>query len=136
METKNATIKALTIHQPWASAIANGKKHIETRSWPTKYRGPLLIHAGLAMPLYTLTFATWDHPLGALIAVCELVDCLRVEDAYVTEPERKLGDYSPGRFAWVLAAARPLAKPIPYRGRLGLWNFPVEKLPAGVLDGK
>ena len=40
-------MKALTIQQPWASVITMGVKTIETRSWSTKYRGPLAIHAGL-----------------------------------------------------------------------------------------
>lgn len=38
-------MKALSLHQPWASAIALGLKHLETRSWATSYRGPLAIHA-------------------------------------------------------------------------------------------
>ena len=38
-------IKALSLWQPWASAIAVGAKRIETRHWKTDYRGPLLIHA-------------------------------------------------------------------------------------------
>lgn len=43
-------MKALTIHQPWASLIAAGVKTIETRSWSTRHRGPLAIHAGKARP--------------------------------------------------------------------------------------
>ena len=43
-------MKALTIMQPWASLIACGAKTIETRSWPTKYRGPIAIHAGMKDP--------------------------------------------------------------------------------------
>lgn len=38
-------MKAITIWQPWASLIACGVKQYETRSWPTKYRGPIAIHA-------------------------------------------------------------------------------------------
>lgn len=38
-------MKALTLRQPWASLVAVGAKRIETRSWLTKYRGPLAIHA-------------------------------------------------------------------------------------------
>lgn len=38
-------IKALTVWQPWASLIAHGVKVFETRSWATKWRGPLAIHA-------------------------------------------------------------------------------------------
>lgn len=38
--------KALSIMQPWAWLIVNGHKDIENRDWPTKYRGPVAIHAG------------------------------------------------------------------------------------------
>ncbi len=38
-------MKALTLWQPWASAVAVGAKRIETRAWSTEYRGPLAIHA-------------------------------------------------------------------------------------------
>lgn len=39
-------MKALTLIQPWATLIMLGEKQIETRSWNTKYRGKLAIHAG------------------------------------------------------------------------------------------
>ena len=39
-------MKVLTIRQPWASLIIHGYKKFEFRSWQTKYRGDLLIHAG------------------------------------------------------------------------------------------
>lgn len=43
-------MKALTIWQPWASLIACGAKQYETRSWATKYRGPIAIHAAIKDP--------------------------------------------------------------------------------------
>ncbi|EPD3811105.1 ASCH domain-containing protein [Cronobacter dublinensis] len=43
-------MKALSIRQPWAWLIANGYKDIENRSWNTKYRGPILIHASSRKP--------------------------------------------------------------------------------------
>jgi len=39
-------MKALTISQPYASLIASGEKWVENRTWATRYRGPLAIHAG------------------------------------------------------------------------------------------
>ena len=39
-------MKVLTLKQPWASLVANGYKVYEFRSWKTKYRGEILIHAG------------------------------------------------------------------------------------------
>lgn len=44
------TWRAITLHQPWATLIALGYKTIETRSWSTRYRGPLLIHAAKSPP--------------------------------------------------------------------------------------
>lgn len=38
-------MKAISIKQPWASLIAHGIKNIENRTWATKYRGKVLIHA-------------------------------------------------------------------------------------------
>lgn len=39
-------MKVITLIQPWATLIALGEKQIETRSWSTKYRGEIAIHAG------------------------------------------------------------------------------------------
>ena len=41
--------KALTLSQPYATLLALGQKRIETRSWSTSFRGPLLIHAGAGL---------------------------------------------------------------------------------------
>ena len=86
-------MKAITVWQPWASLIAVCAKIYETRSWATKYRGPIAIHAG-KMPynLGDIDFAlargimsAAEHifgiyeannlPLGAVIATAELVEC-------------------------------------------------------------
>jgi hypothetical protein len=42
-------MKALSIRQPWAWLIVNGYKDIENRSWPTRYRGDVLVHASKGM---------------------------------------------------------------------------------------
>lgn len=39
-------MKVLTLREPWASLVGERIKTIETRSWPTNYRGELYIHAG------------------------------------------------------------------------------------------
>ena len=50
-------MKVITIKQPFATLIAEGLKEFEFRTWKTKYRGEILIHAGKsfdkeAMKLY------------------------------------------------------------------------------------
>lgn len=39
-------MKALSIRQPWAWLILYAGKDIENRTWSTRFRGPVLIHAG------------------------------------------------------------------------------------------
>jgi len=45
-------MKAILIRQPWAWLIVHGYKDVENRTWSTKYRGPILIHAGKTLDPY------------------------------------------------------------------------------------
>jgi len=90
-------MKALTLHEPWATLVACGFKEVETRSWYTDYRGPLAIHASLRKCVPTelshVTFALASRGIflpyqvkafqrglganfGAVVATCNLVACL------------------------------------------------------------
>lgn len=107
-------MKALTIRQPWASLIALGIKTIETRSWQTRYRGPIAIHAGAGSPAgkpwrgWTRE-AAWcpdlwraagfdpegpapGVPLGAIVATATLIDVVPMidDDAFSTAPYIRL----------------------------------------------
>lgn len=143
-------MKSLTIMQPWASAIAFGFKTYETRSRKTNHRGPIAIHAGktynqeimewpeiafglpwtdhLKMPVSRM----WGHPseldfpLGAIVAVAELDDCLLMDDALINEQssqELSLGHWEPGRYAYRLNNVKLLPNPISIGGKQGLWNW-------------
>lgn len=140
-------MKAISLWQPWASAIALGLKTIETRSWSTKYRGELAIHAANRWAGDQREFARIEHmvgrlparvPLGAIVAVATLSEVrstydLRVE---VGPIERIYGDYRDGRYGWVLTDIRPLREPIPYRGAQGFFNVPDEVLSDAVLASR
>jgi hypothetical protein len=157
-------MKVLSLIQPWASLIAFSEKKIETRSWATKYRGPLLIHASANFPrdckeicmqrpfgnvlsLHGFTpirngkiqirnSENKELPVGMIIAKCNLVDCKKIvsEESYhdiacleggpdVFGNEYFFGDYTPGRYAWILEDIEILEHPIPAKGKLGLWNY-------------
>lgn len=66
-------MKALSLKEPWASLVASGEKIIETRTWPTQYRGPLLI-VGSARPD--------GQYAGKMACVVDVVACwkMRPED--------------------------------------------------------
>lgn len=122
-------MKAFTVCQPYAYAIVAGLKHYETRSWRTTIRGRVAVHAGKSSFLPMANTRAVDDkivlPLGAVIGTVEIVDCVPVEEIMhkLTERERVLGDYSPGRFAWVLQNPVMFDEPIPARGKQGWWNW-------------
>lgn len=139
-------MKALTINQPYAHLIMTGEKLVENRTWATKYRGTLLIHAGKTRkwldhfkewkeyPFLDKRAADLDLPvpedmtLGAIIAVVTLLDCLHSDDIAAGRfdniyPWIRSHSHVSGPWCWVLADARPLSHPIPCRGSQGLWNF-------------
>ena len=112
-------MKALTLRQPFASLVVAGVKDVENRSRPTKYRGVLAIHAGLAIDNDAMTahgHLIDDMPAGALIGTVRVIDC--VQDS---ESEWAI----PGQWHWLLTEPRPFDTPIPAKGKLGLWTCEV-----------
>lgn len=76
-------MKVITIKQPFATLIAKGYKTYEFRTWKTKYRGEILIHAGKgidkkAMKRYE--YLNLDYPSGCIIAKCKITDCILIDD--------------------------------------------------------
>lgn len=124
---------ALSIQQPWAWLITSGGKDIENRSWSTRFRGPVLIHAGKkADDEAELDVINGVHPViggnslmgnrypgtlcqhaprGGIVGVAEIVDCVTRSDS----------EWFVGPFGFVIANARPLPF-IPCRGQLGFFT--------------
>jgi hypothetical protein len=123
-------MRAISLWQPWATAIVLGRKTIETRSWFTPYRGPIAIHAA-KRPLDVeelllcseLGMPQTGHAFGAVVAIADLISCMRTEGLAPSIEDRAWGNFTPGRYGWVLANVRPLTPPVPARGMQGLWNW-------------
>lgn len=132
-------MKALTIRQPYAWAIAAGHKQVENRTRRTHHRGPLAVHVGAqwhpaadadervetAQRLHRNVLDPLWTANRAVIAVVDLVDCHRASRAccaaWLDPDAARWGD--PDTWHWVLASAKPLAAPVPATGRLGLWDI-------------
>lgn len=133
--------RALSLTQPWATLVASGAKRVETRSWRTPHRGPLAVHAAAGFPTAAIALcaqepfrsalraAGFDHaaelPRGALVGHVRLVDVVPVGGIELTglaDVERAFGDYSPGRWGWLLDVAVTYAEPVACRGALGVWR--------------
>lgn len=149
-------MKVLSLIQPYATLIALGEKRIETRSWKTNYRGELYIHASKKIdsimyrePFCKMLFLKYNYgpyelPSGMIIAKCNLVDCFKIvienklnkvayaemgDSRYVINGNEYLfGDYTPGRWAWILQDIEMLKEPIPAKGKLSIWNYEMEEL--------
>lgn len=95
-------MKAISLIQPWATLVSIGAKRIETRSWATKYRGPLAIHASkkvdklaclkkeIVTALNQQGFVLIsDLPTGVVVATCRLVDCFEIKTVRSVKRDRK-----------------------------------------------
>lgn len=81
-------MKVITIKQPWATLIAKGYKEYEFRTWKTKYRGDILIHAGKGIDKKAISrFEDFnlEYPNGCIIAKAKITDCIYVDDKFVSE---------------------------------------------------
>ena len=144
-------MRALTVQQPWAWAIFNGK-NVENRTQLWRYRGPLAIHAGLRLSERGIAdhriqdaYRQWSRrervdaweklhehfSYGVILGVVDLVDvhpdagCCRPwgESAY---PEHGSGRTRRDVVHLVHENSRLLAEPIPCAGALGLWTPPAD----------
>ncbi len=133
-------MKTISLLQPWASLVVMGVKTIETRSWQTAYRGPLLIHASkgkkgrilCSRPLLSPHIPDFSAlPFGAIIGSVTLEDIVPVETLSLSAPaiaastleEKAFGDDTKGRYAWIFSNPVPMEVPIPAGGTLGLWDY-------------
>lgn len=123
-------MKVLTIKQPYASLIANGYKKYEFRSWKTKYRGELYIHAGNGIDKKRMSMVEeykLDYPNGYIIAKVNLTDCILVDEKMSKQlrkenPKVYTHDYT-GYYAWKLEDVQILKNPIKASGKLSIWNY-------------
>ena len=135
------TWSCISLWQPWASLIAVKAKTVETRDWapPAALVGQrLAIHAAKTRqgmiqaqgnkPLWArcLELLPWDDdgnlPFGAVVAHVRVAGVKSVRDL---TPDL-FGNYLGDRLGWLLEDIQPLARPIPLKGRQGIF---MERLP-------
>ena len=138
-------MRALSVQQPWCSAIACGPKRVENRSWPAPRwiigqriavhasKGPdwhapreAWTAAGIAPYVPGSPRAAWTGslPLGAIIATATVAGC---HDWHECMQWRACSDWAvSGQQQWVLADVHPLLERVPCNGKLGLWPLPDE----------
>lgn len=108
-------IKAISLHQPWASMIQQGSKTIETRIWPTKHRGDLLICS-------TLNPEIIGFKCGYALCVVNLVNCRKM---ILTDEAGARVSWRDDLFAWVLTEVREIEL-FRVRGHQRLFDVEIE----------
>ena len=126
-------MKVITIKQPFASLIAEGIKEYEFRTWKTKYRGEILIHAGKSINKEAMKkFEKYnlDYPTGCIIAKANLTDCIKIDK----ESREMLKEKSPLVYSRVIKDIEwdgygfkienvEKIEPISLNGKLSLWDY-------------
>ncbi|GGT85485.1 hypothetical protein [Streptomyces coeruleorubidus] len=123
-------MKALTVRQPWAGAIAHQTKCVENRSWklPTKHEGArILIHAGAQPDRHAQVYGDHLDVYSAVVAVATIAGC------HFDNGNQVCCSYwaQPNLYHWELADVVTLPEPVPAKGALGFWT-PAEDLLAAV----
>lgn len=134
-------LPVISLHQPWASALflPDVKRH-ETRGWKPPGRlvgGPLGIQAAKKRPEVDETLdalcigffgSRWrdNLPYGSLVGVTQLTGFKEMDAAHAwggapTFLDYMFGDWSPGRYAWILEDRQNVA-PEPMKGQQGIWS--------------
>ena len=125
-------MKVLTIKEPWATLIIEGYKKYEFRSWKTKYRGELLIHAGKGIDKEAMNrlskYLPDELPLGKILGKVTLCDCIKCDDEFKEACIKENKDvYAKSSFeenyAWQVDNVEVFDNPIEVKGKLGLWDY-------------
>lgn len=133
-------MRAISLHQPWASFISIGLKPFETRDWsPPRWLIGKRIAIHAAKKAVAADNREWarrlgcdDLPLGAVVCTAILRGAYQMGVAKRVPGSAPLGnsfkvdefgDYTPGRWVWWLTDIERVEPPIPIRGMQGFWEW-------------
>ena len=138
-------MKVITIKQPFATLIAEGLKEYEFRTWKTKYRGDILIHAGKGVDkkaMKRFEHLNLEYPTGCIIAKATITDCIYVDDQFANGLAQKdplvyygiihKKDYKErydkewDGYGFKLENIQKI-NPIEINGKLSLWDYDYEE---------
>jgi ASC-1-like (ASCH) protein len=129
-------MKCLSVSQPYADLIINGKKTIELRTWNTKFRGECLIHAPIKIKgsiCERLGIKKSNLRTGVIIGRVEVYDVKSYNslDELRKDNDKHLFDEDVfrHRYGFLLRKPQALRVPIPYKGSLGFFEAKIESRP-------
>ena len=122
-------MKCLSVCQPFAELIVQGKKTIELRKWNTKFRGEFLVHAAkniLTEDCKRMKISS-SITTGAIIGKVKLTDVKKYESDKELKSDKKKhyssSDITKNKYGFILENPKKLRVPIPYSGKLNFFEF-------------
>ena len=125
-------MKCLSVCQPFAELIVQGKKTIELRKWNTKFRGEFLVHAPQKIRLDECKRLKIqpEMTVGAIIGKVELISVREYENTAQIKIDSKKhlasNDESGNKYGFILQNPKQLRVPIPCNGQLNFFEFKPE----------
>lgn len=125
-------MKALSVLQPWAWLIKKGHKTIETRTWPTAYRGDILIVSS-KKPIDKVCLKVFEEKFGPIFDMGQYGLALCIVNLIVCRPMTKADEKSAccpiydGAYSWMLSNLRVI-QPFSVKGKLGIYDIEVPKI--------
>ena len=118
-------MKVLSMKQPFAELVLQGKKTIELRRWNTKFRGEFLIHSPKVPDKNAMKkFGFKELPLGCIVGKAELIEVKKYihEKEHEADRNKHLASSYWGNYGFVLKNSERI-KEIICSGKLGFWDF-------------
>lgn len=119
-------MKALSLKQPYAELILQGKKKIELRTWNTKFRGEFLIHASKILDKEAMQkFGFKELPTGAIVGKTTLSSVKKYQNEQEHQKDKDLhlaSEYCED-YGFILKNTTRINPIISAKGKLGFWNY-------------
>ena len=127
-------MKCLSVSQPYADLIVQGKKTIELRTWNTTYRGEFLVHAPLKVredACIRMGINASELRTGVIVGRAEIygVKVYKSKKEIQTDYDKHCAEngFFDNRYGFLLKNPRELRIPIPCKGRLGFFEVKLAK---------
>ena len=122
-------MKCLSVSQPYADLIVQGKKTIELRTWNTKFRGEFLVHAPFKIKKDACKRLGVDETklrTGVIVGKAEIYDVKVYNSVSELKSDYKkhfaTEEFLRHKYGFLLKKPKELRRPIPYKGSLGFFN--------------
>lgn len=133
-------IVALSLQQPWAELILQGKKTIELRTFQTNRRGQIYLYAGKSFSRHSHAKDCLSHynlePVklcfGRLVGQVTLTRCRPATDSDREQACFPMASYD-GYWSWELTDPIRFETPVPVRFKpYGPWFYPFQRINSAV----